>query len=443
LRALFFGTGTAPLLPTAVASAAEPGATGAAPSLPFALAVLVAVGAAFLLVHAILARLRRRFLVSPGIEYVALGALLGPAGARIGIPSMADPTALVPIIVVVVGWVGFARGVELDPRQLVDGPRGTLRVVVGHHLATGLAVGAAAYAALGFGWVEGVTPRDAAVAAWVLGCCAAADSAAPVALIGQRLGVEGGLSELLRRSAFLGDLFIIFAFGLLFCLFHPDQGAALPLSATEWAVLSVGLGLFMGLVFGPFITRTSANEGFLALIGIVTFASGVAWFLRLDPLLINMSLGIVLASAARRRPGPQALRPRDAISTLSGPALLLFAGALWQPPPTVEGWRVVGLAVTAFIALRLLGKMVGSWLVALGSPLRPDLFRGLLGHGEVTVAMAISFRLVYDGPAADLAYTVVLISVVLHDLAAPRALRSLFIDAGMIRRDQRPAPASP
>jgi NhaP-type Na+/H+ or K+/H+ antiporter len=63
------------------------------------------------------------------------------------------------------------------------------------------------------------------------------------------------------------------------------------------------------------------------------------------------------------------------------------------------------------------------------------LFRGLLAHGDVTLAMAVSFRLVYDGEAAKIAYSVVLGSVILNDLMAPRLLRGLLVDEGEIQRE--------
>ena len=62
-----------------------------------------------------------------------------------------------------------------------------------------------------------------------------------------------------------------------------------------------------------------------------------------------------------------------------------------------------------------------------------------LGPGAwVTLAMAVSFRLVYrDNPAADIAYSVVLGSIIINDLIAPRLLRGLLADQGEIQREIR------
>jgi hypothetical protein len=73
--------------------------------------------------------------------------------------------------------------------------------------------------------------------------------------------------------------------------------------------------------------------------------------------------------------------------------------------------------------------------------MQKDLYRGLLGHADVAVAMAISFRLVYSGPVADAAYAIALGSVVVSDLLATRVLRGLLVDAGALRRE-RPVAAA-
>ncbi|MFW6051742.1 MAG: hypothetical protein ACODAU_11240 [Myxococcota bacterium] len=417
-----------------LAAAAAPAGEADGRDIGAAVLLLLGVGAAYVLAHLVAERLQRRFLVMPGLEYVVLGALLG--GELVpGLQVLDELGPLMPFIALAAGWVGLLRGTELDLRTMGDAPAGAARVALVHHLAAGAAVGGMAYFALRSGWVPQVDARGAAIAGWVLGTCAAADSAAPVDLLKRRYGLDGGLPKLLRRSACLGDLLVIFAFGLMFCVFHQDYpGAALELRATEWAVLSVGLGMALGLLFSPFLGfDESANGRFLALVGITTFAAGAAWFLRLDPLLVNMAVGVTMVNTARRGP-----RIRESLQRTERPqalVLLVLAGALWTPPETWEAARLTLIGIGLFVAVRLAGKVIGSWLAALGTPLRPDLFRGLLGHGEVTVAMAISFRLVYFGPEVDMAYTIVIASVLLHDLIAPRLLRSLLVDAGDITRE--------
>jgi hypothetical protein len=170
---------------------------------------------------------------------------------------------------------------------------------------------------------------------------------------------------------------------------------------------------------------------FLAMVGILLFASGAAFFLNLSPLLVNLVLGLVLAQT------PQGRQLHPQLVRTAGPArlvLLLFAGAHWRPVPLLPALGVV----LGYLALRLLGRLLSSAIATLGTPLRMDLFRGGMAQGDVAVAMALSFRLVYEGLAVDLAYTAVLVGVVMHEIVSPRMLRGLLVDAGELREDLGP-----
>ncbi|MEZ4288972.1 MAG: hypothetical protein R3A47_12740, partial [Polyangiales bacterium] len=140
-------------------------------------------------------------------------------------------------------------------------------------------------------------------------------------------------------------------------------------------------------------------------------------------------LGIVLVNTARD--GHLVHATLESTGKPMSIVLLIFAGALWRP----VAWAPTLVGAVAFITLRIVGKMIGSVLNSWGTQYRSDLFRGLLAHGDVTVAMAVSFHVVYGGLASDLAYSVVLCSIVFHDLIGPRALRGLLVDQGDIQHE--------
>jgi hypothetical protein len=237
---------------------------------------------------------------------------------------------------------------------------------------------------------------------------------------------------LLRNGTRLGDIVVILAFGLLFCVFHESAAGAHQYSPSLWAWVTVLLGAALGFLFSLFLAGDeSDNSRFLALVGIIAFASGGAYFLELSPLAVNLSMGFVLVNFAR---GGHLLH--STLESTERPmtiVLLIFAGALWVPTDV----EVTLAALAGFLVLRTTAKWLASIIAAWGTSLRKDLFRGLLAHGDVTLAMAVSFRLVYrDGPA-DIAYSVVLGSVIVNDLVAPRLLRGLLADQGEIQREIR------
>lgn len=418
-------------LRTAVLAAAVPALASADGNAPTALVVgvLFAVGVAYLVTHFVIDRLQRRFLVLSGFEYVLLGMAIGPAVPAIDVVH--DLDVLLPIIALAVGWVGLLRGMELDLQHLRDAPTDRGRLATGVNLTAGLVVGVLGYFVLREGLLGPVDPRDAGMAAGMLGCVAASGSVGPLDVVAQRHPVSGTTAHLLRRAVRMGDVGALFVFGVLFCVFHTSvDGAPITLRPTEWAVVSVALGATLGLLFRVFLADDDSENGrFLALVGIITFAAGASYMLELSPLLVTLVLGAVLVNSVKS--GAQVRHTLETTERPMSLVLRLFAGALLPAAAIIP----TAVGVLAFVVVRLAAKATGSALAAWGRPLRADLYRGMLGHGDVTVAMAISFRLVYAGPAADVAYAVAMGSVIVSDLVAPRALRRLLVDAGEIRQE--------
>jgi hypothetical protein len=342
-------------------------------------------------------------------------------------------SSLFPVIALAAGWVGLLRGTQFDTDELRASTGATWSIVLLHHVLAGTLTGAASYLMLTSGFIGEVDSRTAGVCASVLACCAAADSAAPFELLSRRYQIQGTLAPLLSRAARFGDVLVIIAFSVVFAVFHGNsEGTS---DAAEWWLITLGLGAGLGALFTPFMGADESENGrFLALVGIITFASGAAYFLRLSPLAVNVVLGIFLVNLSK-----SGRRIRATLQSTEKPmalVLMILAGTLWKPSP----WLPTLIGLVAFVGLRLAGKWLGSWIGARGSDLRRDLYRGLLAHGSVTVAMAVSFRLVYERifpetTAIDIAYSVILGSVILNDLVAPRILRALLVDAGDLDRE--------
>lgn len=444
LSALALAAAGSLLLPSGAAAA---GGEGEGDSMLVVLSLILVVAGAYLLTHFVVERLQRVFLVVTGIEYILLGFLLGPQ-VPIEIPAFSDLDNLLPIVALAVGWVGLLRGMELSFRRGAGrlATVGAARVVLIQGLVAGglttgvayLAFSSGSFFAVGEPSTESVVGhRELWMAVGVMGCAAAAGSVSPVELLERRYSLRGGMAERIRRMAALSDLLAIAAFGLLSCIFHPvARQAAVNPSPTEWAVVSLLLGGLLGVLFTPFLGEDDSENGrFLAMVGIIVLASGAAYFLDLSPLLVNLCLGVVLVNTAKT--GHQIHATLERTKRPMALVLLVFAGALWRPVDPVDAI----LVSAAYIALRLAGKTVGTYLASWRSPLRGDIYRGLIAHGEVSVAMAVSMRLVFRGDAVDLAYTAILASVVIHDLIAPRVLRGLLVDTGDIRGDRKEKPA--
>lgn len=406
-----------------------------------ALTFLAVIVFAYLAAHFVLDRLQSRYLFVSGLEYVLLGVLVGPelpdmlapvvdlgTGAR-GIIHHEVLRQLAPLVSLAIGWGGLLYGMQFDLRHVVNARDGALSLSFVHFLVTAGAVWLASHALLATGWL-GPVPRDSLhLVPMMLAATALVSSPRSVELVTRRFGARGRHTGLLDGSTRLDEILAIFFFGAIFCLFHPQQ-VDLPrqLAFTEWYVVSLVLGLVMGVVFHVFLgNEEDEDKLFLALVGIVVFASGTAHFLELSPLLVNLVLGMVLANTSRHGNRLLAVIRRTHRPIVL--VLLVFAGALWRPVPAAALVLFV-----VYVAARLAGRFLGGWLGAtsVGPELRRDLGRGLVGHGEVAVAMALNLRLVYEGALLDLVFTAVVLSVVLGELFSARFLKGLLIDAGEI-----------
>jgi Kef-type K+ transport system membrane component KefB len=202
------------------------------------------------------------------------------------------------------------------------------------------------------------------------------------------------------------------------------------MSSIAWIALALCMGVVLGLIFRPFLGKNDSEGGrFLAIVGIITFASGAAWFLQISPLFVNFVLGVMLVNTS-----PAGAAIHSTLVRTSQPMtliLLIFAGAVWKVPPLVPTLAMLA----AFLILRTSGKWLASRFTGAGGLARRDLYRGQLAHGNAAIAMAIGFVLVFEGPLVDAAYTTVLVSILLHNLIAPRLLRRLLADSGEIKRE--------
>lgn len=405
--------------------------------------ILIALAAfAYVLAHYVVERLQARFLVTSGAEYLILGLLIGPHIEFGEALSAQTLESLHPVMTLVIGGVGLLFGLQANFKALLLRQDGASTLAFTEFIVTTAAVGAGTYLLLQSPQLGGFDTHQAGSGAWVLATSAAVASAGAMDLVRRRFRAKGPLTELLVGTMRAAELLAIVGFGVAFCVFHESDPLHEGWDYANWVVVTLVVGVGLGFIFRAFIGDHPDDEDhiFLAILGIIVFASGAAYYLKLSPLLVNLVLGTVLANIARC--ADQIL---DAMERLHRPVsimLLVLAGALWNPIPAT------GLViVAAYVLLRFSAKLLGGWVGALSVDGAPrDVGRGLLGHGDVAVAMVVSYQIVFDGPVVDIVFTAVLASVVLSELTSARQLKGLLIDGGDIQRDDggtRPPDAVP
>jgi Kef-type K+ transport system membrane component KefB len=160
------------------------------------------------------------------------------------------------------------------------------------------------------------------------------------------------------------------------------------------------------------------------------YASGTALRLQLSPLFVCTVVGALLANLSRDRQ-----RIYQTLQSWEQPVYLVFlllGGAFLQ---FTTAW-ILPLAL-GYAGLRALGKVVGTYaatrLIGPGFPTPRRMGEGLVTQGGLSVAMALSGVLVYQGlPVRDgseaMIFSVVVLGVVFSDLAGP------FLTTDVLRR---------
>lgn len=380
--------------------------------------ILVAAGA-YLAAHVAFGWLARRYLIVSGAEYLLLGILLGPQVT--GVISASVFSGFAPFLTLSLGWIGTLVGAQFYLPNLVRYRAPVYRIAFFEAMAT-FAVVAGVMTFL-LGWLFHMPPEHALSPAVVLGAIATASSPAGIGLVAQRVGM-GAIVRQLQMTTAIDALVAVTAFGLLLSIDHPaPAGVARPPTPTEWAVITVAIGVVGGTLFHLFLgEERKIDRLFISLAGAIILASGAAAYMRLTPLLPAMLIGAILinTSGSRREIAQVLVSMERPIYFV----LLIFAGAAWQP--SNRAWI---LPVIGYLLVRVATKTGAAYLSARVNQALPALGplwgRALWGQGGLAVAIGLNYLQHEFSVLANVVFTAAIVSVLLTDLVSARVAESV------------------
>ncbi|MFI5235803.1 MAG: hypothetical protein ACHQXA_08845 [Gemmatimonadales bacterium] len=338
---------------------------------------------------------------------------------------------LTPLVSLALGWMGMLLGTKFRFSELARLEPAWVGIAFTEAVTTfGTALGAL-LVALHYG--AGMEFSDAMLPAIALAAVATVGAPAAVDALARRGFEKHPFLPVLRFTARIDALVGVAAFGLVLGVLHLGtvQPGVRPPTATEWAVINLGVGLASGVLFHLFLgprddagdPGTDDSRLFVSLAGAIVVASGVAYYLNLSPIYTNLILGVVLANS-----GSTHERASNLLAATERPvylALLIFAGAAWHPGDSTLLWLAIG-----FVGVRLFARLVGGR--AAGTAHRdpalraPRMGRALLAQGAIGVALAINYTQVEGAPIPDLVLTATILSILLFDwISAAESVRAL------------------
>jgi Kef-type K+ transport system membrane component KefB len=376
--------------------------------------------------------LEKRFLVGKirlfhGLEYLLIGILVGPQVLEF--LGSETTNRMAPLLSVITGLLGFIYGLPLVARGSKGRMPGGIRVGFAVTLLTAATVGGLSMVAIT--WLKGGDRSGYGLAAVTLGFGAVACSAESIITTISSTRSQGPISTLLPRAAATMRVMAICGLGIATAVAHGMVGHSfygLGLGTVGWVSLTLALGVIIGVIFHIFEGEEQERERlFVATIGVVALASGVAYALQLSPLFVNLVAGATVANLS-----PSSERLNAAVARLRRPfdaTLLLLAGAAWLPIPALMWLLPVGFVVVRAFALRF-----STWLATRRNPTLdpsiPRLGNGLLSQGPLTVAIAVNYHMVPTHALMDIVFTCLIVSGVVNEFWAGSAIRRVLQNGG-------------
>lgn len=392
-----------------------------------------------------------------GIEYLLLGAVIGPHA--LGWLSSDALESLDLFVSFVLGVIGFL--VALGLRRV----RGGFEIALAGAVIAILVAASVGGAAIGV--VQAIDPAllqvgdpvaavpllsdgDYLVSLWLapdalwiglaVGAAAAVSSVTLLEIAAVHARGSRGWLDALHGLAAVGQATAILLFGVAMAgVRASDTAGALGLTLTEWGGITIIAGVVTGIMFTVFIGRDDDPLRLLvATVGVVTFCAGIGVALGVSPLVVNLIAGAMVALTS-----PHAELLDRALDRLRFPTrvlVLLLAGAYWVPMP-LPAWPLpIGYALLRLAALRVSSRLAAAtFLPASGLGVRLGV--GLGAQGALAAAIAFNFAQRLPEIAGPVTNTV-LGGLVLTALFIPRAAHRYLIDQGALTADDPPASSS-
>jgi Kef-type K+ transport system membrane component KefB len=372
-----------------------------------------------------------------GLEYVALGFVLGPQA--LDVIAADNLQAFEPIVQVALGWLAFGIGLDFGYARGKPVRLGSLLVGVFGALLTGASVAAATWFTLRRLGVGG-GPTERLLLSGGIGAACSETTRHAVRWVVERYDARGPLADRLNETAHADDLFPLLAVAFLFAL-EPTRSYVVKMPIRDWPLATVGLGLVLGAGAALLVrSELRLEDTWGVLFGVDLIAIGTASRLGLSTLTASFFLGVAVSGLSRH-----GRELRTMVGPTERPVLLpalLLAGARidFRSSPALP-W----LAAAA-IGARLLAKVVVGWTIVASTPAGRKagawLGLSLVSSGALAVSIGLAFALRFPGPVGDTVLAVAVASVTVGEFIGPVRMRSALRAAGEIGDAVRPpAPA--
>ncbi len=403
------------------------------------------------------------FLTS-GTEFLLVGMVLGPQMANVLSHDALDQ--LSPVMSLGLGWFGLMMGMQFDHKIIRRIPLNIWKGSLSLFLLIFLLVSPVLVMvidlllkifprSLDMEWSSYILmPMREFSFCLLLGLIATETTYTTLAMIKRNAEARGETTKLLQLLSDTRAPMAVIVMGIWYCLFHvsnlivknhqkmisplaepskesftvyiwSDLGipehAFMPsiMNGFMWLLVSLLIGVLLGGILHYLTSERLENrEILLILTGSVIFSVGIATYLHLSPLFINFLMGVTLTNLPNFTRG----RVSNMIVSTEKPfyvVFMLLAGALC---PSVS-WLMFSLAIL-YVLIRGASLVLGFYasnrlFFRKKNTMTNWLGLAMLPQGGVAIALTMDYLLIYPGPYAELAFGVVILSVLINQMIGP------------------------
>jgi hypothetical protein len=371
-----------------------------------------------------------------GVEYVALGFVLGPQALDVVGGDML--ASFEPVVQVALGWLAFAVGLDFgragDKRVRI----GSLAVGTFGAAITGGAVAGATWLALRKLHV-GATVVDQILVAGGIGAACSETTRHAVRWVVERHSARGPLADRLNELAHADDLLPLLAVAVLFAL-APTSSIPVKMAVRDLPAITIALGLLLGAGAALLVrSELQFDETWAVLFGVSLITIGTTARLSLSTLTATFFAGLAVSVLSKHGTELRAMVAPSERPVLL-PALLLAGAHLdFHASPKLP-W-----IAAAAIAARLVAKVVVGWVLLASKPARkagPLVGLSLMSSGALAISIGLAFALRFPGAVGDTVLVVAALSATVGEFVGPARLRHALQVAGEIQ-DGTPGPPAP
>lgn len=337
--------------------------------------------------------------------YIIVGLLVGPSVLGIFNHHMVESFTI--IRQVAIGFIGYTIGLELRFSKLKQTGKQVTVITIAQAVVTALAVG---LAVLVF-----VQDREHKwTYALILGAIATATAPGPIIAVVKGYKCEGPVTNVLLPLVALDDAIGIMFFAVMLSLgttLLNLGGEALSIGAMLWEPFrEIGVSIISGVVIGGVLTlvlkqfkKKSVSDDLylLVIIGALFLGIGFGLAVHASAILLPMTIGIMITNTVE----PDFEHKLSRISDLFSAPILLAFFMIAGMELDLAVLRLIGVIGVVYILVRVVGKVVGSYISAKAIKAPPTVVKylgwTLIPQAGVAIDMALTADLRFQALAVE------------------------------------------